>query len=340
MKKWLKRLAVLVVILAALLLLFVFSVWNGTFQYSMASALGSFGNPYFNAGQYSGDKNCGGAAQCASGPIRVMTYNVLCRICDKNRPAFDPWTERLPYLCERIATYDPDLLGMQELGGYVDLEDFRTALPQYDYITYKFGKWAYGDCALYYRKDRFEVLDSGQLWLSPKPTLPFALAWKASMPRYVNWAYLRQKKDGFQFLYLNTHFDNATVNKEPAAVFFAKTFNPIAAKMPMIVTGDFNTNSTTQRYKNLMGEGPGKLENTYDLAQTKELLDAASKKEFGREMDGADNPEKAIDHIFVAGPVKKEVFRWVLDSSLYDSDTKSPSDHPSVFAEFNLVLRP
>jgi endonuclease/exonuclease/phosphatase family metal-dependent hydrolase len=336
MKKWLKRLA----ILAAILILLAFFIRNDGIQYTMAYALGSFGNPYFNADLYAAEKNCDGAAQCASGPLRVMTYNVLCRICDKNRPTFDPWTERLPYLCERIAKYDPDLLGMQELGGYADLEDFRKAFPQYDYVTYKFGKWAYGDCALYYRKDRFEVLDSGQMWLSPKPTLPFALAWKASMPRYVNWAYMRQKKDGFLFLYLNTHFDNATVNKEPAAVLFAKTFNPIAAKMPVIVTGDFNTNSTTQRYKNIIGEGPGKLEDTYDLAPSKELLNEPASKGKEREMDGYDNALMAIDHIFVGGPGKKEVFRWVIDSTLYGPDKKSPSDHPSVFAEFNLGLRP
>lgn len=336
MKKWLKRLAILVAVLVILALY----IRNDGIQYTMGLVLGSFGNPYFDPAPYPTDKNCAGAAQCASGPLRVMTYNVLCRICDKNRPAFDPWTERLPHLCERIAKYDPDLLGMQELGGYADLEDFRKALPQYDYVTYKFGKWAYGDCALYYRKDRFEVLDSGQMWLTPNPTLPFSTAWRLAMPRYVNWAYLRQKKDGFQFLFVNTHFDNASVNKEPAAGLFAKTFNPIAAQMPVIVTGDFNTDTTVQRYQNILGEGPGKLEDTCDLAPAKELVSDASVKGIAEEMDGAHDAAKAIDHIFVGGPVKKEVFRWVIDSTVYGPDKKSPSDHPSVFAEINLTLRP
>lgn len=332
--KWLKRIGI---VLAVLLLLGIFLRADGI-QYGLRTVLGSAGKPYFNPEVYTAAQNCGGAEKCTSGPLKVMSFNVFCRICDKGREGYQPWEKRLPHLQERIAKYDPDLLGLQELGGYADIEDFTKAFPGYDYSAYKFGKWIYADCVLFYKKDRFELLDSGQMWLSPKPGLPFARAWKFSMPRYVNWVYLRQKKDGFQFLYANTHFDNASANKEPAAKLFAATFGPIAAKMPVIVTGDFNTNRTTTRYQNLLGDGPGKLEDTYDLAKSKELVNNRTQGKKSSDLEASRAADQAIDHVFVAGPVKKEVTRWVLDSTLYD-DNQRPSDHPSVYAEFELSLR-
>ncbi len=332
--KWLKRIAIVL----AVLILFGIFVRHDGIQYAMATVLGSYGKPYFNADVYSAVENCGSAPACGSGPLKVMSFNVFCRICDKGRTGYQPWDQRLPHLQERIAKYDPDLLGLQELGGHADIEDFLKAFPGYDYVAYAFGPWIYADCALFYKKERFEKLDSGQLWLSPKPELPFAKAWKLSMPRYVNWAYLRQKKDGFQFLYINTHFDNAGVNKEPAARFFAQTFGPIAAKMPVIVTGDFNTDSTTTRYRNLLGEGPGKLEDAYDLAKSKEIVSNFPEGAKIPDLDEFIDPVKAIDHVLVGGPLTKTVARWTLDSTLYD-DHQRPSDHPSVFAEIELKLR-
>jgi endonuclease/exonuclease/phosphatase family metal-dependent hydrolase len=317
----------------------LFVVWQDGIQYAMAKILGSSGQPYFDAAAHPAEKSCGGAVPCESGPLKVMTFNVLCRMCDKGKTGYQPWDDRFPHLRDRIKKYDPDLLGLQELGGFADIHAFTEALPVYGFVSYRFGKWTYADCALFYRKDRFDVLDSGQLWLSPKPALPFAKAWRLSMPRYVNWVCLRQKSNGFEFLYVNTHFDNAGVNKEPSAKLFAGVFGPIAEKMPVVVTGDFNTDRTTARYKNLLGPGSGKLNDTYDLAKTKEVINNVPEDKRPPDMDDFINPDRAIDHIFVAGPLKQEVTRWVMDASTYGMDYRRPSDHPSVYAEFNLLLR-
>ena len=332
-------LRVLITVVCVLAAFGLFAMHDGI-QYTLVLVTGSFSKTLPDTAQHTKSPNCDGASPCESGMIKVMSYNVLCRICDKD--GFDQWQQRLPHLQEMIAKYDPDLLGSQELGGNGDIETIQSLFPEYGCVTYKLAKWAYADCALFYRKDRFDALDSGQFWLSPKPTVPFAHNWKVlTMPRYVNWAYLRQKSNGFRFLYVNTHFDNTSANKEPSAILFAKMFKPIADVMPIIATGDFNTDSTTQRYKNIKGgDGDAAIfHDVYDLATSKEVINNlppdAKPSDIGEFID----PVRTIDHVFLAGPAKKEAARWVQDASVYGPDNRRPSDHPAVCAEVNLSLQ-
>jgi len=334
--KWLKRIAVVAVVL----LLFAVYVRHDGIQYTMAFVLHSWSKPYFNLEPYRRKANCDGASPCESGRLKVLTYNVLCRVCEKD--GYDKWNERWPHLKDLIAKYDADLFGAQELGGYGDIDTILKAFPQYACETYKFGPWAYGDCALFYRADRFEVLDAGQMWLSPKPSVPFAHNWKPlSVPRYVNWAYLRQKSNGFRFLFVNTHFDNNSANKEPSAVLFSRTFRPIAESVPIVATGDFNTDVRAERYRNIRGakDGPAVFNDTMDLAKTKNVLQSAGAIASDDEIRWHTDLERTIDHIFVAGPVDAEVFDWTQDATVYAPWFRWPSDHPAVYAELNLRTR-
>jgi hypothetical protein len=78
-----------------------------------------------------------------------------------------------------------------------------------------------------------------------------------------------------------------------------------------------------------------------------DTMDMAAKPEELPELgshDGRDDRPKSldavIDHIFLAGPGKNEVQRWVVDSRRYGpAQDKSQSDHPAVFAIVNLSAR-
>lgn len=336
MKFMVKLLKVLLVLVAVAAILALF-VWVNGVQYTLAFVTRGFGNPYFEVSHFSATPNCNGSVPCDSGPMKIMTYNVLCRACGRN--GYDSWDVRLPHLRDVIGRYNPDLLGLQELGGEADINAFLGLFPEYACVSYRFGRWTYGDAALFYRADRFEALESGQMWLSPKPTLPFGFGWKAlSVPRYVNWVYLKQKSNGFRFLYVNTHFDNNAPNKEPSALLFADTFRPIAAKMPIIATGDFNTPPTTQRYTNLKNGTRGEpvFADTMGMAPAKEMVAHGSGVTDPEEIRSHLDVAEGIDHIFLAGPQQNEVIRWVEDASVYGPDNRWPSDHPAVFAEVNL----
>ncbi len=347
MKKWLFRIVKAVAIVVTLSLLAAFYVRAQGVQYTLALVRNSWHKARFDSSSISPEKNCAGTTPCTSGPIRVLSYNVLCRICtspkaDHYKQGYEQWYDRLPHLMAVIKEYKPDLLGLQEVGGWQDIQELNPDPSVYEPLAHEVGPWVFGDSALFYRKDRFEAVNSGQFWYGPTPDIPFAFQWRRlSVPRYLNWVHLRQRDNGFEFLYMNTHFDNAGVNKDPTALLVNKAFGPHAKRLPIIFTGDFNTNRTENpRYRNIMyGEGSEPVfQDTMDLAAKPEELPALGN------FDGRDDRPKGldnvIDHIFIAGPGKNEVERWVVDSRRYGTgQDKSQSDHPAVFAVVNLAGR-
>ncbi len=314
-------------------------------QYTLATLTNSWSNPWFNASHIDPAQNCRAEPICASGPIRVLTYNVLCRICTEagSHPEYDPWDLRVPHLREIVADYNPDLIGFQELGGDLDMAELNPDPALYQPQSYDFGPWDYADAALFYRKDRFDALESGQFWLNPRPDLPMGFAWvPLTLPRYVNWVHLRQKSNGFEFLYMNTHFDNDTPNKEASATLVHDTFGPHAERLPVIFTGDLNTECDTTRYHHLQNGLNGTeavFVNTADLVPQREEIPALTGASAAQ--PGTPIPDIAhiIDHVFMAGPWEKKVNRWVVDRRVYAPRNRAPSDHPAVFAEVQFLMR-
>jgi endonuclease/exonuclease/phosphatase family metal-dependent hydrolase len=184
-------------------------------------------------------------------------------------------------------------------------------------------------------------LDSGQFWLSPKPWLPFGFSWlRLSAPRYLTWAHLSDRRSGFAFLFMNSHVDNNPINKEAAAGLIFEVFSKYARRMPVIFTGDFNTNPTTDRYQ-VFQQGAGDeivFFNTADLAPERSMQPYISNGQDTGDLVPFEQFEHMIDHIFVAGPLQKEVFSWIVDYNTYGSPQRDASDHPALFSELRLTL--
>ena len=77
------------------------------------------------------------------------------------------WGQRLPYIVGLINFHAFDIIGTQECLEH-QLADLEQSLPDYDYIGIgrEDGVHAGEHSAIFYRKDRFEVLDHGDFWLS------------------------------------------------------------------------------------------------------------------------------------------------------------------------------
>jgi endonuclease/exonuclease/phosphatase family metal-dependent hydrolase len=277
------------------------------------------------------------AQQCHSTPIRVLTYNVEygSEFIESMAATFThgstggalPWSVRLPEIRERIASYAPDLIGLQETQTDTDIAMI-VSLQNYQLHSYHLGKFHYGDAALLFKKDKFELLDSGQLWLSPTPYLPMSLGFKPlSMVRYVNWARLKEKQTNFVFMFVNTHFDNAGVNKEPSATLFRDSIASLTQQLPIIVTGDFNTKANTERYQRLIGVTETTknafLINTHSLSPISSTLTKL-------------HPNERIDHIFVGGPCQITANNWLIDTQpLKNGQRLSDHDPIRVDVQFN-----
>ena len=121
------------------------------------------------------------------------------------------WGQRYPYIAQIVQFHGFDIFGTQE-GKYPQLQDLRQAMPGYDYIGVgrDDGKRAGEHSAIFYRTDKFEVLEHGDFWLSEITDRPNK-GWDAVLPRICTWGEFRDKQTGFTFLFFNLHMDHVGV---------------------------------------------------------------------------------------------------------------------------------
>ena len=263
-----------------------------------------------------------------SGHIKVMTFNILCSFCKPGE--YDPWEARLTYFADVFARHEPDLVGVQELVNAKEVDQFKKLLPDHDAVFYKKGKLAYPDSTIFYRRDRFELIESGVYWLSPRPDKAFTrgFAKGPQLPRCVAWAMFRQVRGGTRFLFATTHFDNNPPSQERSAPLLLERTVRRASDLPVIVTGDFNSKPGSKAYAFLTQAAPGgfRLTNTYDAARDKQTV-------ANQTPTPKYDPAHRIDHVFVGGPARWTVHEWVVDLTVYGKKKRYPSDHLAIIAE-------
>lgn len=139
-------------------------------------------------------------------PLEVMTFNVR---LDIPSDSVNNWNYRKGDACRMIAYYSPDLLGMQEVL-HNQMEGLKRGLPQYTALGVgrDDGKEAGEYCPIFFRTDRFTLVEYGNFSLSEQPETIGIKGWDASYNRVTTWAILQEKNNGQKFVYFNTHLDN------------------------------------------------------------------------------------------------------------------------------------
>ncbi|MBN2497303.1 MAG: endonuclease/exonuclease/phosphatase family protein [Deltaproteobacteria bacterium] len=275
-------------------------------------------------------------ADCGDGgemPIqaRVMTFNVLCSFCSSD---YDPWDERLGYFEDILTRHDPDLVGLQEIAFPEEVDQFLALREGFAAVYYQgsepgpLGLTDYPDATVLFRQDRFELVDHGFYWLSPTPDEPWSagFATGGQLPRLVTWTRLLELASEREIAFITTHFDNNTPSQERSAPLLLERTADLA-DVPIIVTGDFNSQPTDPAYSTLVQGVDGlAFGNTFDMVEPFELL-------ANRDPAPAYEPEARIDHIFVAGPAEFTCSEWSADVYLYGPLERFPSDHRALSAE-------
>ena len=187
----------------------------------------------------------------AAPPLRVMSFNVRVPV-DADGP--DRWEARRELMARTIRDARPDLIGTQEL---VKAQgDFLAErLPEYAW----FGVGRRGDdsdehMGVFYRKDAFTLLESGDFWLSDTPDVPGSISWGHPLPRMVTWGLFERKADGRRFYLFNTHFpyrDEDGPARTRAAKLIVRRLKQLPKGVPVIVTGDFNDVPASGAYRAL-----------------------------------------------------------------------------------------
>ena len=203
------------------------------------------------------------------------------------------WGQRYPVIAQIVQYHDFDIFGTQECFLH-QLKDMKEALPGYDYIGVgrDDGKDKGEHSAIFYRTDKFDIVEKGDFWLSETPDVP-SKGWDAVLPRICSWGHFKCKDTGFEFLFFNLHMDH--IGKQArveSALLVQQKMKEIGENLPAILTGDFNVDQTHRSYLALTESGT--LRDAFEVAD----LRYATNGTFNG-FDSDNYTESRIDHVFV-----------------------------------------
>lgn len=159
------------------------------------------------------------------------------------------WNQRRDVVGEFINLKAFDVFGTQE-GKKVQLDDIVARCPDYAYVGEGRDGGTKGEhCAIFYRKERVELLDSGTFWLSQTPDV-VSKGWDAKYPRICTWARFLDKRSKVKFYIFNVHLDHRGVQARAEAMKLVSEYVAKRCKgTNSIVMGDFNVTQKSEPYK-------------------------------------------------------------------------------------------
>lgn len=264
---------------------------------------------------------CGFTTLTYAQQLTVGSYNVR---YDNPGDTGNLWVDRAPVVAALIRFHDFDVFGTQEALKN-QLDDINKALPQYARygVGRDDGKEKGEHSAIFFKKDRFKVLDKGDFWLSETPDKP-SLGWDATCcNRIASWVYLQDLDTKKKFYFFNVHYDHQGVQaRKESSKLILRKIKEIAGKEPVILTGDFNGDHASEWYQTLANSDL--LKDTYkEVAHP--YANNASFNGFKQQSDR----NEIIDHIFVTDDFK--VNKWGILTDTYHG--KFPSDHFPILVE-------
>lgn len=250
-------------------------------------------------------------ASAWAAPLRVMSFNIRGDFdLEKATDSSEAWNalskeHRRDMVATTIAEFGPDVLGVQEAFQH-QLADLEQALPGYKFygVGRDDGKQAGEQCAIFYRTDRFRMLDHGTFWLSETPEETGTRYPDAACNRVASWMILAdEKSNGREFLVINTHFDHvSTAAQEYGAQLIRERMTKLADGRPIVVMGDLNAREEGKALAALRGDGSGNEELLVD--SFREVLPERGGQEATFHNFGGNTAGSRIDFILHSGDLR------------------------------------
>lgn len=197
---------------------------------------------------------CFPAAKEKTARLRCGTFNIRLKTPVDDEKGWG-WDVRRDRVANYVKKKHLDIVGMQEVL-HAQLEDLLERLPEYDYVGVgrTDGKTTGEYSPIFFLKEKFEVLEKGNFWLSETPDVPGSVGWDAALERIASYAKLKDKRTGKVFMAVNTHFDHVGVKaRRESARLIMRKIDEIVGERPAIVTGDFNVAEDDEAYKTMLG---------------------------------------------------------------------------------------
>ncbi len=250
---------------------------------------------------------------------RIISFNVRCK---DDIPGSVKTRSEL--IVSALTQYAPDSFGVQEA-----TEEWMKILYENLGDRYAFAGEARDDSknteysAVFYLKDKYELKDSGTIWLSETPDVFASKFELSSLPRIATWATLENKENGKVYTHINTHLDHIL---EKARVQQVEVLSGKIAELKkvgaVVCTGDFNSKEGNDAYNKM----------TEILLDTKHLAKESDKGQTFHNYGTNIFDRMPIDFVFVSEGI--EVSRYkIIDEQIAGMFL---SDHYGICADIKI----
>lgn len=280
--------------------------------------------------------------QAIDGTLRVMSFNMLFNKpwAEKDLARENRWIKRGPRVIEYLKMALPDVIGSQEL--QKDQIDMLMDKLGCFYAYYGVGTDGQdqGDiAAIFYRKDRLELLEGSTFFYSATPCVPSKGPFRSRNTFTV--CRFADLKTGQECVMINTHLAYGNIERRLYEARLLRDFvQGLDPCLPVIVTGDFNTFPNRPDLELPFYDGiaimrvieEGCLEDALERAVLGHVGPISSTNFSSEKRRAFENEGSAgviLDHIFVNDEV--EVVRHGIDPAQVNGHY--PSDHFPVIAD-------
>jgi endonuclease/exonuclease/phosphatase family metal-dependent hydrolase len=255
-------------------------------------------------------------------PFTIIQYNIRLNTPNDKDNA---WPFRKEKVAGLLRFHGADIYNVQEALPE-QMDELNTLMPEFDHVGVgrDDGKRSGEHMGIFYKRARFQKLNSGMFWLSETPDKP-GLGWDAACNRYVQWIKLKDKITKKTFYVFDTHFDHVGMKaREESVNMILRYMEDInQEKLPLILTGDLNLVKTSAPVMSILAV----MKDAMDVTQTPHYGPVSTSGGFDVKI-----LQSKIDYIFINDGV--EVLRH---GHLSDSfGLFYPSDHLPVLAELRI----
>ncbi len=244
--------------------------------------------------------------------LKAMSFNVW---------VSSPTPERMESVRRTILSYMPDTIGVQEAS-----PTWMTYLNSsigdiYAYVGLGRDGGSSGEhSAVFYRKDRFNLIETGTKWMSETPDKVSKFK-ESSLNRVFTYAILLEKKTNTEIMVVNTHLEHTSAEARNLQVKVLMDFLKDYTRYPIVLTGDFNANPQSEVYKMVTAQ----LADSAKIAQTSE--EHYTFHNYG-------NASTYIDFAFVSRQnIAVSHYRVITE----EMNGMLPSDHYALIIEYSVL---
>lgn len=265
-----------------------------------------------------GEIKIDGIPKKSNDATRVMSFNLRCT--DDKEGSIN---NRSQIALAIIDQYSPDSFGIQEAtpkwikildkefsDTYARVGEGRSPIEMFTEYS-----------AVYYKKDKYNLIDSGTIWLSETPEKKYTKDFDSKHNRIATWAVLEDKETGIRYTHINTHLDHVleSTRVEQSKVLLNK-IRELEKSSKVICTGDFNTFETAEAYSVM----------TASMTDTKTVAkNSDTGITFHKYGTIEEHKDGAIDFIFTTNGTDVDTYKIIRNTvqGMY------PSDHYPIVAD-------